>query len=173
MGVLTSSFFQREDIWYFVPNEIIGFQLVGRERKELSGRIVLQLAANLLLGFLTLALGQDSWKQWLSPGAVSTPLWMPHPDFLYAIIAVAWLLCWANSVVLWRTVRQRLAKRETRIAQELKKSGFLRCTKPYQTALIGLFVVGFLTQGYGSVCPYRDKAPICATIDRVLDLRVW
>lgn len=173
MGVLTSSFFQREENWYFVPNEIIGFQLIGRERKELSGRIVLQLAANLLLGFLTLGLGQDSWNQWLSPGTASALSWLPNPDIVYAILTVAWLLCWANSVVLWRTIRQRLAKRETRIAQELTMSGFLRCTRPFQTALIGLFVVGFLTQGYGAVCPIRDEAPICVTVDRVLSLMVW
>ena len=171
MGIMASAFFQRDDSWYFVPNEIIGFQLVGGEQRELSSRMALQLTANLLLCAVTLALGYQGWGQWLSPGTTATIAWLPQTEMLYLFIGVAWLLCWSNSLVLWSTVKRLIAKRETRIDQTCNKSGLLRCTRPMQTALMGLFVVGFLTQGFGGGCPVNDGAPICAIIDMVLGIQ--
>ncbi len=171
MGLMASAFFQREDNWYFVPNEIIGFQLVGREHRELSGRMALQLMASLLLCAVTLALGYYDWGQWLSPETTVTIAWLSQTEMLYLFIVVAWLLSWANSLVLWRTVKARIAKRETRIDQTTGKSGFLRLTRPIQTALMGLFVLSFLTQGFGGVCVVDDGAPICAIVDSVLGIQ--
>jgi hypothetical protein len=171
MGLLTSAFFKRDDTWYFVPNQIIGFQLTGGEHKEFANRISMQLSINLLLGFLTLGLGHLSWAQWLSPGTVYSHPWLPPVDLVYAIVFGAWLLCWINSFVLWHTVRRRLTKRETRLAQASGQSGFLRCTRPFQTWLIGLFVTGFLTQGFGTACFLHDGAPICSVIDSLLAIK--
>lgn len=167
MGLMASAFFQRDNTWYFVPNEIIGFQLVAKEQRELSGRMALQLTANLLLCAATLALGYYSWGQWLSPDTTPVIAGLPRVEILYLFLTVTWLLCWSNSLVLWRTVRMRIAKRETRIDQDSGKSGLLRCTKPFQTALMGLFVMGFLTQGFGGVCFLNDGAPVCEIIDKM------
>lgn len=172
MGLLTSSFFKREDIWYFVPNEIIGFQLVDRERNELRARMTMQLALNLLLSFSTLVLAHYSIGPWFSPQAMPAVSWLPQTGILYLIVVLAWMLCWANSLLLWRTVRKRIARRETRIAQEAGQSGFLRCTRPLQTAMMAVFVVGFLTQGFGTICVVHDVAPVCAVIDTVLSIRL-
>ena len=171
MGLMASAFFKREDVWYFVPNEIIGFQLLGREQRELSGRMALQLAANLLLCAATLALGYQGWGQWLLPDTTATIAWLPQTEMLYLFIMVAWLLSWANSLVLWRTVKSRIAKRETRIDQTTGKSGLLRLTRPTQTALMGLFVLSFLTQGFGVVCLVNDGAQICGVIDKALGIQ--
>ena len=170
MGIMASAFFQRDDTWYFVPNEIIGFQLEGRERRELAGRLALQLTANLSLCAATLALGYRGLSQWLSPDG-SLILTGPLPlEILYLFVSVAWMLCWANSLVIWRTVKSRIAKRETRIDQSAGKNGLLRCTRPAQTALMGLFVLSYLTQGFGGVCALNDGAPTCAIIDRILGI---
>ena len=138
MGLMASAFFQRNDTWYFVPNEIIGFQLEGGERRELPGRLLLQLTASLTLCAATLALGYHVWGQWLSPETTIT-LTGPLPlEVLFLFTGVAWMLCWSNSLVLWRTIKSRIAKRETRIDQGAGRNGLLRCTRPMQTALMGL-----------------------------------
>ena len=165
---MASAFFRRDNTWYFVPNEIIGFQLVDREHREIAGRMVLQLTANLLLCAATLALGYHGWGVWLSPETTPALAGLPPAEILYLFIGVFWMLCWANSLVLWRTVKSRIAKRETRIDQSAGKNGLLRCTRPAQTALMGLFVLGFLTQGFGGVCVINDGAPTCAIIDGLL-----